>query len=284
MNLGLALYKSGNMAKAVHEFEAVYAAQPASDPNHERVALLMAECYLRFGENKRVLAVLDPIEAANPNDHALDYILGTALLHDGQTDRGAQLIQRLLANGDTAEAHMLMAYTWSQVPDKEKALTEVNQAIALNPNLPEAYSLRGRLRYLESDIKGAEASFRQALALDPNEFDSLLWLGILLREEGRFPESEKDLTHALQLQPGEMRTRYQYALLCSGEGNDKRAAEMLESLVRDHPEYTEAHSTLATIYFRLGRADDGKRERQIARDMNAAIQKRDLEKGRTLTK
>ncbi len=119
LNLGLALYKSGELPKAVHEFETVYATQPSSDPNHDRVALLLAECYLRQGENDRVVALLDPMEASHPDDRALDYMLGTALLHLGQTDRGAQLIQRLLANGDTAEAHMLMAYTWYEVYDKE---------------------------------------------------------------------------------------------------------------------------------------------------------------------
>jgi tetratricopeptide (TPR) repeat protein len=284
LNLGLALYKAGDIPKAVRQFETVYATQPTSDPNHDRVALLLAECYLRQGNNQHVVALLGPLEASHPDDHALEYMLGTALLHLDQTDRGAQLIQRLFANGNTAEAHMLLAYTWYQAHDKKKALAEVNQAIALNPNLPEAYSLKGRLEYLESNLEDAEAAFRKSLELDGNNFDALQWRGTLLREEGRLPESEKCLTHALQLQPGEMRARYQYARLVSDEGDDKRAAQLLEALVKDHPEYTEAHRTLATIYFRLKRPDDGRRERQIAAQMDAAIQKRDQEQGRSMTK
>ena len=284
LNLGLALYKAGEIPKAVREFSAVYAVQPASDPNREQVALLMAECYMREGDNPKVVAVLDPIEPSHPDDRALEYMLGTALLHEGQTDRGTQLIQRLLANGDTAEAHMLMAYTWWQAHDKEKALVEVNQVIALNPNMPEAYSLKGRLAFLESDLKGAETSFRKSLDLDDNNFDALLWMGTLLREEGRLPESEKCLSHALQLQPGEIRARYQLGRLYSDEGDDKRAVEMLQALVKDHPEYTEAHRTLATIYFRLGRPVDGRRERQIAEQMDAVIDKKNQEQGRSMTK
>jgi tetratricopeptide (TPR) repeat protein len=179
---------------------------------------------------------------------------------------------------------MLMAYTWYQAREKEKALAEVDQVIAMNPNLAEAYTLQGRLKYLESDLKGAEVSFGKSLAVDPNQFDALLWMGTLLREQGRLPEAEKNLTHALDLSPGEIRARFEYALLCADEEKDKRAAEVLESLVKDVPDYTEAHRTLATIYFRLGRTDDGKRERQIAKDLDAAIQKQDLERGRSLTK
>jgi tetratricopeptide (TPR) repeat protein len=284
LNLGLAYYKTGDVAEAVREFEIVHATQPDDDPNRERVALLLAECYLRRGENKRVEELLNPIAASAPDNRTLDYVLGTALLHDGQTDRGTLYIQRLLENGETAEAHMLMAYTRYQAHDKRAAMSEVDKAIALNPNLPAAYALKGRLAFLESDMKGAEASFRKALELDGNEFEALLWMGTLLREEGQLEESGRNLAHALELQPGEIRARFQFARVISDEGDDKRAAGLLEALIKDHPEYTEAHRTLATIYFRLGRPEDGRRERKIAEEMDAAIRKKDEAQGRSMQK
>lgn len=283
-NLALAYYKAGHIVDAVREFESLDAALPQADPNHERLALLLAECYLREGENARVVALLDPLSASDQDNAALDYELGTALLHEGQTERGALLIERLLKNGNTAQAHMLMAYTRYQAHDKGAAMVEVNQAIALNPNLPEAYSLKGRLAFLESDMKGAEASFRKALTLDGNNFEALLWSGTLLRQEGRLEESQKFLSHALELQPSEVRARYQFARVCSDLGDDKRAATLLEALIKDHPEYTEAHRSLVTIYFRLGRADDGRRERKIVEQMDAAIRQKNEEQGRSMQK
>ena len=284
LNLGLAYYKSGYIAEAAREFEAVYSHQDAKDPLHERVALLLAECELREGKNERVIQLLDPIAATDPDNHTLDYLLGTALLHQGQIERGTPFIQRLLENGETAEGHMLMAYTKYVAHDKLGAMVEVKRAIALNPNLPEAYSLGGRLYFLESDKGGAETSFRKSLALDPNNFEARLWLGTMLREEGDFQESEINLKRAVELRPTEVRARFQFARLCSDEGDDKRAAELLEGLIKDHPEYTEAHRTLATIYFRLGRIEDGRQEKKVAEQMDAAIQKRDQEKGRSMTK
>lgn len=283
-NLGLAYYKMGDITRAVHEFETVYTTQPATDPTHQRIALLLAECYLRQGENERVISLLNPMAAADPNNHALDYLLGTALLHEGQEDQGAQFIQRLLQNGDTAEAHMLMAYTQLKANNKKAALDEVNRAIELNPNLPEAYSLRGRIAYLDSDMTGAETSFSKAVALDPNSFDSRLWLGTLEREQGRFDDSRKNLEYALQLRPKDSRARFQYARLCSDQGDDKKAAVLLEALEKDNPDFLEVHRSLATIYFRIGRPTDGRRERKIAQDMGAAIQKQDEARGRSLTK
>ncbi len=131
-NLALSYYKTGEIKQAVKEFEAVYAIQPTDAPERRRLTLLLSECYLRQGEDARVVALLDPL------------LLGTALLHQEKDERGALMIERILRNGDTSEAHMLMAFTRMKANDKKGATEEVDRALALNPNLPEAYSLRGR--------------------------------------------------------------------------------------------------------------------------------------------
>ena len=284
LNLALAYYKMGEVKKATGEFEAVYALQPANDPDRRRLVLLLSECYLRQGEDERVIALLDPLADTDPNDFTLAYLLGTALLHEGQDQRGALMIERILRNGDTAEAHMLMGFTRMKANDKKGAIEEVDRAIALNPNLPEAYSLRGRLAYQSSDLDGAEAAFRKALDLDPTAFDARLWLGTLLREEGKLKEARSDLEAAMHLRPDDIRVDYQFALLSADEGNDKRAASLLEALIQRAPEYTEAHRSLSTIYFRLGRVAEGRQQKKIAEEMDAAIQRKDQERGRSLQK
>ncbi|MFL6437454.1 MAG: tetratricopeptide repeat protein [Terriglobales bacterium] len=283
-NLGLAYYKMGDVDSAIKEFERVYSVQPTQDPERLRVALLLSECYLREGQDARVIAILDPLADASAGDLTLDYLLGTALLHQGQEERGALMIQRILQNGDTAQAHMLMAFTRLKANDKKGAIDEVDHAIALNPNLPEAYNLRGRLDFLNSDLNAAEAAFRKALALDPNSFDALLWLGTLMRQQGRLQEAHSRLERATQLRSSDIRVRYQYALLCSDEGDDKKALTMLQTLIKEAPEYTEAHRSLSTIYFRLGRTAQGREERKIAEAMDASIQAQEIERGKALKK
>ena len=283
-NLGLAYYKMGNVDSAIKEFERVYSVQQAQDPQRLRVALLLSECYLREGQDARVIAILDPLADVNAGDLTLDYLLGTALLHQGQEERGALMIQRILQNGDTAEAHMLMAFTRLTANDKKGSNDEVDRAISLNPNLPEAYNLRGRLAFLNSDLNRAEAAFRKALALDPNSFDARLWLGTLMRQQGRLQDAHSNLERAIELRPDDVRVRYQYALLCSDQGDDKKAATMLQALIKDAPEYTEAHRSLSTIYFRLGRPIEGREQRKIAEAMDASIQAQELERGKTLKK
>jgi tetratricopeptide (TPR) repeat protein len=281
-NLALAYYKSADVQHAIEEFEAVRAAAPEPDPQTRRASLLVAECYLRLGQDRRVIEVLDPVAAADPSDLTAAYLLGTALLRESQAERGGQMIQRILRNGDSAQAHMLMAFTKLGLTDKEGGLGEVKRAIELNPDLPEAYNLLGRILFLESDLAGAEKAFRRAIALDGNGFEPRFFLGALLRQQGRNREAQPMLERALEIQPGEIRARYQLAVLQSAEGHDRQAADLLESLVRDAPNYAEVHRSLSKIYFRLGRTEDGRREVAVAEKLNSKIDAGDLDIGRSL--
>src|SRR5260370_34563689 len=124
--------------------------------------LVLAVCYLGQGEDGRVVALLDPLTDADPNDLTLAYLLGTALLHQGHDERGALMIERILRNGDTAEAHILMAFTRMKANEKKDALGEVDRALALNPNLPEAYTLRGRLAFMAAGLAAADTTLLKA--------------------------------------------------------------------------------------------------------------------------
>jgi tetratricopeptide (TPR) repeat protein len=282
LNLGLAYYKMGEVGQAIKEFESVYAAQPVDDPERQRVTLLLAGCYLGEGENARVVELLDPLADKDTNNLTLDYLLGTALIRSGEEERGALMIQHILQHGDTAEAHMLMAYTLMKANDKKKAMDEISRALALNPDLPEAYTLRGRLDFIVTDLGGAEESFRKALEVDPNAYEALLFLGALLRQQGRLEQAEPLLVRAIRIQPKGIGIRYQVALLYSQKGDDERAAALLRELIKDVPEYLEAHRSLATIDFRLGLVAEARQEMKIAKELDARVQAQDLDFGRSL--
>jgi tetratricopeptide (TPR) repeat protein len=282
LNLALAYYKTGEISKAIAELERVRAALPPGSPEMNQVTLLLADCAMRQGKDQRVIELLDPLAKSEPDNLAVAFLLGTALLNVNQEERGAELIDRIVRRGDRAEGHMLVAFTQMRLNDKKTAMAEVERALALNPNLAEAHQVRGRILFTNADLGGAEQAFRKAIELDPNSFDSLLFLGTLMRQQGRLDESRRLLERAMRIRGGDVRVRYQYALLESDEEKDESAVKILEALVKDLPGFTEAHRSLSTAYFRVGRPADGKREREIAEKLDAATQAKDQEKGKTL--
>jgi Tfp pilus assembly protein PilF len=77
---------------------------------------------------------------------------------------------------------------------------------------------------------------------------------------------------ALETRPGDIAVRYQIAAMTLSEGKTDEARRQLESIVKEAPQFTEAHVSLSMAYFRLKRPNDGNRERGIVQKLTAEAQ------------
>jgi tetratricopeptide (TPR) repeat protein len=268
LNLALAYYKISELSSAIGELITVR----KEDPTNFQAVLLLGDCYLRTGDNKHVIDLVAPVQREKPDDAALNYMLGTALVRDGQTAQGQVVINQILKNGDSAEAHMLMGTTKIYVKDFAGARADLEKAVQLNPNLPDLYAYYGLSLLVTGDQDGANKAFTKALEQDPNNFDANLRLGVLLRQDQEYDQTMKYLTRALQVRPGDPGVLYQIATVEVAMGKTEEARTRLEQLVKDAPNFEEAHITLATVYYREKRKADGDREKLIAEKLSAARQ------------
>jgi tetratricopeptide (TPR) repeat protein len=267
-NLALALYKSGRTGEAAAEFERVLAADPGNKP----AALLLADSLLNMGRYQPVIDLLTPRAAEFGEDLAYAYVLGTALLQVGDTDRGQVLIDRIFRNGESAEAHLLMGMAHVAKRDFVAAHEELAKAIAINPDLPSLQAAYGRVQLGMGDREAAMRAFRRELEHNPNSFEAAQQLGTLYRVDQRYDEAMRYLKRAEALQPHDLLVRQNIAAAHLGLGEAERARELLEALVADAPTYIDAHVLLATTYYRLKRKDEGDRERQVVEKLTAEAQ------------
>src|SRR5499427_8332969 len=182
-NLALAYYKTAKILSASKELEAVVAAQP----ENRNALLLLADCNLRLGEFKKVIELLTPIDSAD--NHAVDYMLGLALINDKQLDKGQERIERIMRDGDSAEAHVMMGTTYLTLTEYDKALKEFKRAVELNPKLPMVNSFYGQTLARMGATEEAMEAFRRELEINPNDFESCLQMGILLKQDQKLDEA-----------------------------------------------------------------------------------------------
>jgi tetratricopeptide (TPR) repeat protein len=268
LNLGIALYKATRYADAVPELAAVRTAQP----DNLQARYLEADCYLRMGAPKKVIELLAPIESAHQDDLALAYMLGLAYLQEKEMAKGGLLVDRILKRGDSAEAHLMMGMAKRGSGDLAGALDELGKAVALNPELPSVHSLYGRALLETGNRDRARAEFEAEIARNPLDFDAQLYLGVLLKEEQAFDQAMVHFERALGVRPGDPAVRYQIVTIHVSRGETERALPVLEAIVKEAPDFLEAHVTLATVYYRLKRREDGDRERAIVDRLNKEIQ------------
>jgi Flp pilus assembly protein TadD len=262
-NLAVALYKGVRFGEAAAELEAVRKAKP----DHPAAPLLLADCRLLLGEWKEVIAILDPLLERDPDNKAILYMIGTALMRDRQPERGQRVLDRILRQGDSAEAHLVLAIASREANDDIAAEKELRRALELDPNLPTANGTLGDVLVRMGEGAAAVAALQRELEVNPNHFDSHLLLGLLLRQESKTAEAMGHLRKALALRPGDPGVRYQIALVEIAESDLEPARATLEALVKEEPKFTEAHVSLATVYYRLGLRADGQRHQAIVQQL-----------------
>jgi tetratricopeptide (TPR) repeat protein len=268
LNLALSYYKSGDFDKARDTLKQVHAEEPAN----MQVIELLGDCYLRFGENQNVIALLTPVQHAYPDNDAVTYLLSTALVREGQSAIGQKLIDRILRNGDSAEARMLMGTTEYMAGDYARASADLEKAIQLNPRLPGVYAYYGKTLLKSGDQAGGQKALEEALQLDPNDFISNVDMGLLLRQIRDYSGAMKYFRHALEVHPGDPSVRFEIASTEAAQGRLPEAASDLESLIKDEPGFREAVWQLANVYIREGRKADGERERALYMKLSASRQ------------
>ncbi len=268
LNLALAYYKMGQYQPAIDHLTAAR----RSLPDNDQATLLLADCYLRLGRNADVIALLQPLAARPAVSMAVDYMLGTALIRDKRPEEGQVLVERILKNGGSAEALLLMGMTKLMVSDFAGARADLEKAVQINPDLPDLYSYYGAALMRTGDTPRAAEAFQRELRSNPNDFNAQLYTGVLLKQDQDYANALPHFERALDLRPGDAGVRYQIATIHAANGALDQARRELEAIVKESPRFTEAHVTLATVYYKLKRKADGDRERAIVQRLNAEAQ------------
>jgi len=268
LDLGLAYTRKNDLEHARDQFEAAHRA----DPGEVRTAILLGDAEARTGKAAEAAAMLTPMEAANAGNSDFEYVLGEALIAAGQLREGATRVEKSAAMTNSAESWMLAGSSLLKTNEFNQARRDLDNAQRIDPSIPGLCTLDGTARDKDGDAKGAEPVFRLALQQNANDFDANLYLGAILYNQRAMDEAKGYLEKALQLNPQSTMARYEYAMWESTSGQSEAAAQVLEKLTADDPSWLEPHVELATLYYKLHRPEDGKRERAIVDKLTAEQQ------------
>jgi len=268
LNLALAYYKKGDFENAREQFEILRDARPSD----VRIAILLGDSDLRVGKPDAAIQLLEPLAARNSQNMDFEYVWGSALIKSGRRREGVPHIEKVAQSGPSADAYLLAGATLLDLNEFEQARKDLEEALRLNSSLPDIYTLVGTARDKTGDVQNAEPAFREALKRNPDDFEANLYLGAILYKRREMDSAKAYLDRALQLKPADSMARYESAMLKSTSGDYQAAAQQLEQLAKDDPNWLEPHVELAALYYRLHRPEDGAKERQTVDRLTAEQQ------------
>jgi tetratricopeptide (TPR) repeat protein len=103
------------------------------------------------------------------------------LIRSGQLDAAAPLVQRLVAAGGGAKAHLMAGEIAAGRGDYNAAIEAFSAVLQRQPRNAAAIAGRARMREALGDDQGAKADFDAAIGIDPHLADALAgrcWLAI----------------------------------------------------------------------------------------------------------
>jgi Flp pilus assembly protein TadD len=215
------------------------------------------------------LALIEPAAKSHPADARLQCQLGVARIRTGDSKGSLEPLERSAKAGRSADAYLLAGATALELGEFQRAREDLENSVRLDPKIPGAWTWTGMARDRVSDEEGAKQAYRAALALDARDFEANLHLGAILYRERDMTGAKPLLERALSLQPASNLARYAMALVQAAMGETAEAVRGLESVTKAEPDWLEPHVKLASVYFRLHRESDARREQDVVEKLRS---------------
>jgi tetratricopeptide (TPR) repeat protein len=261
LNIGLVEYRRGNYAAAIAPFTSVLRDQPDS----QQARYLLGLCQVLTKKYAEAVTVLEPLWPEKSADVLYLYLIDIAAVESGQKSLDEKILSRMIAVGrGAAELHLILGKAYLNRDEIPEATSELEQAAALNPNLPFIHMNLGVAYMRAGADERAEAEFRRDIALEPELADNYDQLGALYTRLGKDEDAERSFREALK-RDSKMASAYAgLAKIYQKQQKLEPALKMIDMAVHLAPDITSGHFLRGRILTQLGRANEAKTEFALA--------------------
>jgi len=170
------------------------------------------------------------------------------------------------AFADQSDAHYKRGVAFKRKGDTEKAVSELEQAVAKNDKHAQAWALLGNIYKQREDYPKAVEAYEKAAALLPKE--AVLWsnLGMSYYRAQRADEALTALERACRLDPKNAEIHANLGAIRRQKGQAEKALVNLRWAVKLAPKEAPYHNNLGLAYRVAGSEsqDEGKRGKYFA--------------------
>jgi tetratricopeptide (TPR) repeat protein len=237
-----------------------------------QVGLELVGAYTDSGDIEQaagILAQLKETAPANPEVLYASYRTFSDLSSEA-------MIALSLAAPDSAQMHQLLAHEEIKEGNTNAAIAEYRKAIAIDPNLPGAHFELAELLNTSQDPavkKEAEQEYRVAVQQNPQDEKSICALAEIAETRGDTKQAYDDYSKAVTLRPGDANAQLGLAKALIEMNEQDKALPLLEVSAQLEPTNATVHYRLATLYRKMGRMDDAKREVELYQKYKAMKEK-----------
>jgi tetratricopeptide (TPR) repeat protein len=271
LNLGLALFKGGELKQSVEVFAPLLKSAKPASPEAQQLTVLLGMARYGLGEYAEAVPYLKTAAANDPTNLQLRLTLAHSCLWSKQYQCVLDTYHEiLLLNAESAEADMLAGEVLDEQKDTPGAIQQFRAAAKADPKEPEVHFGLGYLLWTQRQYAEAASEFQAELANNPNHVQAMIYLADAQIQLSHPEAAEPLLEKALRLDASRELAHLDLGILYNEA--DRRDDALLELKIAEKlsPNDENVHWRLGRIYQAAGKKNEAKAEFDKTRNLQKA--------------
>lgn len=263
--LGVAYYHSDEPAKAIDTLSSVIERLAVDSVERREAEQILGLASFALGRYAQAIPRLEATRRWAPDNLELAYALGQAYIQTRRPEEARGVIASAYGvPADSAAAHLVAAQVMVRLEMEEQATAELENALAKDPRMPSANYLLGQMAMFRGRLDAAIALTGRELATNPGH--SMAWsqLGDAYSRQSKWDDAIAALQKSIWLNPYYSAPYILLGRAYMKKAQPARAEAMLRRAIQYDPNNRSAHYLLGQLLQQTGRADEAKREFEIA--------------------
>ena len=224
--------------------------------HHQYEGEQQALALINQGQLQEAEAIYKRLIQQGIKSHLVFGNLGAICTMQGRNQEAITFLREALAiQPDFPDALGNLGIALKNQGDPDAAVASYRQALDLKPNYPEALNALGVALWEQDNLEAAIASYRKALELKPNYPEALNGLGVALWEQGNPEAAIVSYRKALDLKPNDPETLNNLGIALGEQGDLDAAVDAYQKALALKPKDPEALSNLGNVLTKQGRPE-----------------------------
>ena len=271
LNLGLSLFKAGELKQAIAIFTPLLKATPPSSPDAQRLAALIGLAHYGIGEYTAALPYLKTAATNEPQNLQFRMLLAHSCLSAKQYQCVLDVYHEiLLLNAESAEADMLAGEALDEMKNTAGAIEQFRAAVKADPKEPNVHFGLGYLLWTQNQFDEAAQEFEAELVNVPENAQALAFLADSYVQTNRSEKAMPLIEKALKINPDIERAHLDLGILYVDAGRHEDAVREFQLAAKLAPLDANPHWRLARLYQSMGKKEEAALEFQKTSNLHKA--------------
>lgn len=268
--LGLAYYRKGDYTRAIQYLSNALPPASVGGREYRQGVQMLGLSHYMLGHAAEAVPYLEQLNRWTPEGLEIAYALGVSYVRTREADKARAAFARMFkVEPGSAPAYLLNAQVMMRQQMEELAEKELQKALELDPRLPQANFLLGELAIYHAQIDRGVELLQKEIAVNPANGMAYYMLGEAYSRQLKWDEAIPPLQKSIWLNPYFSGPYIVLGKVYLKKADLPNAETMLRRALQMDPNNYSGHHLLAQVLQQADRADEAKKEFDLAEQLRA---------------